>query len=162
MSSEKINWPSKYHPDNCAVHVANAMDMDVSMEAAWDRLIHATQWPNWYSNATNVRIMDPQKKKLDLGVKFRWKTFGMTINCTVEEFLPFERLAWSSESFGMGVYHAWLLCDRPQGCHVITEETQNGFIPKIAASLMPGKMHKFHQIWLEGLNETAKQQVALG
>jgi len=89
-------------------------------------------------------------------MKFRWKTFGMTITCRVEEFQPFERLAWSSESPGMSVYHAWLFDDRPDGCLVTTEETQNGFIPKIAKRLMPGKMHKFHQIWLESLNETAK------
>ena len=29
--------------------------------------------------------------------------------------------------------------------------------PKIAAILMPGKMHKFHQIWLEELGVAAKQ-----
>ena len=81
----------------------------------------------------------------------------MTITCLVEEFEPYERLAWSSESMGMRVYHAWLLEPREGGCHVRTEETQNGFIPKNAAKLMPGKMHKFHQIWLEELGVAAKQ-----
>jgi len=80
----------------------------------------------------------------------------MTITCTVDEFEPYQRLAWSSEQLGMRVYHAWLFEPRETGCYVRTEETQNGVIPRIAAKLMPGKMHKFHQIWLEGLNARTK------
>jgi len=82
----------------------------------------------------------------------------MTITCTVEESAPFERLAWSAKSAGMSVYHAWLINELPDGCQFITEETQNGFIPRMAKVLMPGKIHKFHQIWLEGLARTATQK----
>ncbi len=152
MGKKTINWPSKYDPKNSAVHVVNSLGMDVTPQAAWEQLIRAVEWPNWYENAKNVRLLDgADTTDLELGMRFRWKTFGMTITCTVEEFIPYERLAWSSESFGMSVYHAWLFIARPDGCHVITEETQNGFIPKLAARLMPDNMHKFHQIWLEGL-----------
>jgi len=156
MKPKTINWPAKYHPNKSAVHVVNTLEMDVSAEAAWKCLIRATDWPNWYSNSANVRIMDAEKTQLDLGVKFRWKTFGMTITCLVEEFELYERLAWSSESLGMRVYHAWVFDTHSRGCRVTTEETQNGFIPKIAKLIMPTKMHKFHQIWLQGLNEIAK------
>jgi len=159
MATKTINWPAKHHPDNTSVHVVNTLDMDVSPEAAWNCLIRATEWPDWYPNAANVRILDTGKTSLDKGVKFRWTTFGMTITCTVEEFQPYERLAWSSKSFGMHVYHAWLFDTKPDGCRAVTEETQNGIIPRIAKLLMPNKMYEFHQIWLQGLNETAKEPV---
>ena len=157
----EIKWPPQYRPDNSAVHVVNELEMEVPIEAAWNCLIRASEWPSWYPNAANVKLLGTDKTVLAKGVSFRWKTFGMTITCTVEECEPFERLAWSSEQRGMKVYHAWLLEERPKnfsaGCYVRTEETQNGFIPKLAAKLMPGKMHKFHQIWLEGLSERAKE-----
>jgi len=155
MTDLEIHWPDQYHPDNCAVHVVNDIEMDVPVQAAWACLINATEWPNWYPNSANVRLLDPDKTTLDHGARFRWKTFGMTITCLVEEFKPYERLAWSSEQRGMKVYHAWLFEERESGCYVRTEETQNGIIPKLASKLMPGKMHKFHQIWLEELGKTA-------
>ena len=161
MADLDIHWPDQYHPDNCAVHVVNQLGLDVSAEAAWTCLIRATEWPNWYPNSANVRLLGTEKTTLDKGVSFRWKTFGMTITCLVEEFVPYERLAWSSESMGMRVYHAWLLEPREGGCYVRTEETQNGIIPKLAAKLMPGKMHKFHQIWLEELGKAAIGGLAL-
>ena len=107
MADLDIHWPDQYHPDNCAVHVVNQLGLDVSAEAAWNCLIRATEWPNWYPNSVNVRLLGPEKTTLDKGVRFRWKTFGMTITCLVEEFEPYERLAWSSESMGMRVYQAW-------------------------------------------------------
>ncbi len=157
MDETGIYWPDNFAPQNSHVHIVNCLEMDVTPQAAWAHLIDAVKWPNWYSNSKNVRISGGDENAvLSLGAEFHWTTFGMNITCTVEEFQPFERLAWSSISRGMQVYHAWLILPRPNGCYVITEETQNGFISRIAARLMPGRMHKFHQIWLEGLNEIAR------
>lgn len=156
MIASEIHWPERYHPEKSAVHVVNSLAMDAPVEAVWNHLIRAQQWPNWYPNASNVRLLNTESDTLELGTRFRWKTFGMTIECTVEEFEPAKRIAWSSESRGMSVYHAWLLKPQAGGCYVLTEETQNGFIPKIGKLLMPGRMHKFHQIWLERLNKVAK------
>jgi len=149
--SETIHWPERHHPDVSGVHVKNHLEIQLSPRAVWDRLIHAKDWPEWYPNAANVRLLNDDGDALKLGTQFRWKTFGMNIECVVEEFEPAGRLAWSSKSFGMSVYHAWLITERPGGCHVLTEETQNGFVPRIAKLLMPGQMHKYHQIWLEQL-----------
>lgn len=156
MSSDSIKWPTKYHPDTSAVHVVNSLVMNVTCEQAWDKLIRPLDWPTWYPNASNVELINTTTEALARGNRFRWKTFGVTIECTVEEFQPFERIAWLSESFGMSVYHAWLLTPHAKGCQVVTEETQNGFIPHAAKLLMPRRMHKFHQIWLEQLNEVAR------
>ncbi|MFT4768917.1 MAG: hypothetical protein ACI8RN_002056 [Glaciecola sp.] len=80
----------------------------------------------------------------------------MTIEYNVEECEPAERLAWSSESFGVSIYHAWRMSPQPQGCYVLREETQNGVIPRIGAILAPKRMHKFHQIWLKQLKHLNK------
>jgi hypothetical protein len=43
---------------------------------------------------------------LALGAKFCWKTFGVTIESTVLEFMPYERLAWDAHAKGLEAYHA--------------------------------------------------------
>ena len=157
MSPQQIRWPDKNHPDKAAIHVSNALDMAASPEEVWACLIRATDWPNWYPNAANLKVLDGGSDDLAPGCRFRWTTFGVTITCTVDEFEPYERLAWSAESFGMSVYHAWLITPQDDGCHVLTEETQNGVLARIAGLIFPGRMHKFHQIWLEELEKVAKE-----
>jgi len=44
----EINWPDPYIPENSAVHVVNSLHMSVAPEAAWNCLVKATDWPNWY------------------------------------------------------------------------------------------------------------------
>jgi len=157
MSGTEIYWPEQHHPDNAAVHVANSLDMRASAQAIWSCLIHASDWPRFYPNASNVEILDAggADNTLKLGTRFRWKTFGMTIETNVVECEPYERLAWEAHSMGMHVYHAWLITAQEEGCHVVTEETQNGLLPRVANLLMPGNMHKQHQIWLENMDQFA-------
>lgn len=148
MSDNSIHWPDQFHPDKSAIHVVNSLDLDVPSEKVWNCLIRATEWPSYYNNASNVRILSGAQQQLELGTRFRWKTFGVTIETTVKEYEPFERLAWEASSFGMKVYHAWLITPTSTGCHVQTEETQNGILPRIGALLRPGDMHRQHQKWL--------------
>jgi hypothetical protein len=51
-------------------------------------------WPSWYPNSSNVRIKNQTQPDLRLGTEFRWKTFGVTIDFTVLEFVRHER--WHS------------------------------------------------------------------
>ena len=155
MSTDTINWPAKYHPDNSAIHIVNTLQMDVPSQKVWDCLVNAIDWPTFYPNASSVRILNGPQHPLAMGTLFQWKTFGLTIKTKVTEFEPYQRLAWQAQSFGMSVCHAWLITPNANGCHVRTEETQNGFLPKIASFLQPGNIHKQHQIWLEGLHAQA-------
>lgn len=58
---------------------------------------------------------------------------------------------WDAHAFGLDVYHAWVLQPSNKGCHVLTEETQHGFIARLGGLFMPNRMYKYHQLWLEGL-----------
>jgi hypothetical protein len=53
-------------------------------------------------------------------------------------------------------YHAWLLRETPQGCHVLTEEVQHGLLAQLQKKVWPGRMYRYHQIWLEALAAKAK------
>jgi uncharacterized protein YndB with AHSA1/START domain len=150
-----IKWPEKYSPAKTRVHVHNELDMTVPPERVWAWLIRAKLWPTWYKNSGNV-VIEGDALDLNPGAKFRWQTFGAHLQSQVLEFEPFERLAWNAKSSGIDAYHAWLIERTPVGCHVVTEENQNGWVAFMANILRPWNMGKYHQMWLEQLLEMAK------
>jgi len=159
VESNKILWPARYEPANCPVHVRNELAMASNPETVWAWLIRAQLWPTWYPNSANIQFLTGQPPELALGTRFRWKTFGITIESTVKEFVPYERLAWDAHGSGLDAYHAWLIIKTSQGCNVITEETQRGLLPRLLNALAPKRMEKQHQVWLEKLRDNAARNM---
>lgn len=145
-----IRWPATYAPAVMPTHVRNGLALAASPAAIWAKLIAATGWPALYANASNVFI--DGGGDLRPGVTFRWRTFGVDLVSTVEEFVPGERVAWLARGTSVVAYHAWLIEPTPAGCHVVTEETQRGILARLGKLFMPDRMHVQHQLWLEGLS----------
>jgi hypothetical protein len=154
-TTSQIQWPSGFETANCKVHVHNELAMTSVPETVWAWLIRAQLWPTWYPNSANIEFLTGQPPNLALGTRFRWKTFGITIESNVLEFVPNERLAWDAHGTGLNVYHAWLIQKTNEGCKVITEENQGGVVAQLGKTLRPTRMEKMHQIWLEGLSARA-------
>jgi uncharacterized protein YndB with AHSA1/START domain len=148
---EGVRWPDHFAPANVPVHVRNEMEIPQPLEHVWAWLIRAQLWPAWYPNSANVRFLKGAGPDLEAGTRFRWKTFGVTIESEVMEFVPKERIAWDAQAFGMDAYHAWVLRETPQGCHVLTEETQHGTLARLQKRVLPNRMYQGHQVWLEAL-----------
>ena len=151
-----IRWPEKYSPERTSVHVSNQLEMSVHPEVVWAWLIRAELWPTWYANSKQV-VIDGGGPDLGLRSRFRWTTFGVRLDSKVEEFLPFERLAWSARAMGIDAYHAWLIEKRPSECLVLTEEAQNGWLARLSDALRPLNMSKQHQNWLESLKRKSSE-----
>jgi hypothetical protein len=151
MTTMPIRWPERYHPDRTGVFVTNSLTVTVAPEILWAWMIRATLWPTWYSNSSNV-VIEGGGQELSLGARFRWKTFGVSLVSVVEEFVPCERLAWSARGTGVDAYHAWLF----EPGSILTEETQNGVLARLGALVMPNRMHRYHQMWLENLRDKAR------
>lgn len=152
---ETIRWPVEYEPSRCPIHVRNELAIPVHAERVWSWLVRAELWPSWYENSKNVRFLEGAAPDLAAGTRFRWTTFGVTIESRVIEFVPCERLAWDAHATGVHAYHAWLIGKTPEGCRVVTEESQRGWIARLGKLLMPNRMYRFHQIWLERLRDQA-------
>jgi Polyketide cyclase / dehydrase and lipid transport len=155
-ASDAIRWPAEFDPVRAPVHVRNELAMSVPATAVWAWLVRARDWPSWYSNAHDVSI-EGGGPDLSSGVTFRWRTFDVNLVSHVEEFVPVERMAWNARGLGVWVYHAWLLRPTARGCTVITEESQYGFLARMGDLLFPSRMHRLHQLWLEGLEKKARQ-----
>ena len=148
-----IHWPAAYAPAVMPVHVVNRLTVAASPVAVWARLIAAKDWPSFYANSANVRV--DGGGPLRAGVGFRWRTFGLNLRSTVEEFVPGERIAWLAHGPGITAYHAWVLTPAAAGCAIVTEETQRGPIARLGKVLFPRGMATEHQKWLEGLARVA-------
>jgi hypothetical protein len=130
--------------------------MAVAAPVAWAWLIRARDWPSWYSNSHDVKL-ENDAHDLALGVTFRWRTFGVKLVSHVEEFVPGQRIAWNARGVGVWAYHAWLIRPAVAGCTVLTEETQYGFLARMGDILMPSRMHRLHQMWLEALRNKVQE-----
>lgn len=157
MSTDtEIRWPQEFDPAHAPVHVRNELRMNVTPEVAWAWLVRAVRWPEWYPNSANVRFVGASGPDLQDGTVFRWKTFGANLTSEVMEYVPGERLAWNARGPGIWAYHAWLIEEVDGGCRVLTEETQHGWLCRLGKLLLPNRMFKFHQIWLEQLQSKAR------
>ncbi|HEY0514446.1 MAG TPA: SRPBCC domain-containing protein [Thermoanaerobaculia bacterium] len=156
-TADGIRWPDYFVPANVPVHVKNDIEIPAPVETVWAWLIRAKLWPTWYSNSANVWFRTGTGPDLEAGTRFRWKTFGVTCESEVMEFVPKERIAWDAHSFGVDAYHAWVLTGTPQGCHVLTEESQHGSLAILQKVFRPNNMHRKHQIWLDSLKEKASE-----
>jgi hypothetical protein len=103
-----------------------------------------------------VGLREPGATRLAAGSRFSWRTFGVGLTTEIQEFVPEERIAWEAPAPGVQAYHAWLILPTALGCKVITEETQYGWKCRLAKRLMPHRMIKYHQLWLEGLKAKAE------
>ena len=151
-----IDWPACYRPEATSVHVRNELAIDAPAERVWAWLVRASRWPEWYSNARNVRI-EGRARDLSPGAHFDWRTFGAAVHSVVEEFVPTMRIGWTGRGFGLDVYHAWIIEPREAGCYVLTAENQNGIAARLQALVLPRRMWRYHQLWLEGLAAQARQ-----
>jgi hypothetical protein len=155
MTEHAIRWPDRFLPDRAPVHVVNAITVAVPPEAVWKALIRAVDWPEFYANASKVAIEDGGPD-LFAEARFTWRTFGVDLETQVQEFEPFERIAWLATAPLIEAYHAWLILPVPGGCRVITEETQQGLAARAGRLFFPGRMERQHQLWLEGLARAAR------
>jgi hypothetical protein len=152
---DTIIWPAEFEPKRAPVYVTNQIESSATAHAAWAWLVRAAQWPAWYPNSRRVLLPDGASD-LTAGMTFRWRTFGVRLVSHVEEFVPNTRIAWTARGIGVWAYHAWLITPRASGCLIVTEETQYGFVAQLGDALMPDRMRRGHQLWLECLDRVAR------
>jgi hypothetical protein len=154
MERATYSWPDTQHPDRCPVSSYNELAIAAPAETVWAWLVRARRWPEFYRNARRIEI-EGGGDELTAGVTFRWTTFNLRVTTTVRELEPARRLAWFGSGYGSAGYHSWTLESRGAHCHVITEETQRGFLPSLGRLYIRGALHRHHQAWLEGLARMA-------
>jgi len=142
-------------PEHSAVYARNEIRIDAEPAKVWKWLCRAALWPTWYPNCAWLRFENGTGPDLALNSAFVWKTFGVRVHSTVRVFEPMRSLEWHAKAFGVRAYHGWQLEQSVEGVWVITEETQNGPLPKLLRWYLRPRLVRGHQQWVEGLRRVS-------
>jgi hypothetical protein len=85
----------------------------------------------------------------------------------VTEYVPGRRLAWSTlvdgDETASSAYHGWVTTPTDTGCHLLSEETQQGpFFLEELGRKNPSAPYRYHQEWVESLARGAAAEAAKG
>lgn len=154
--TERINWPAVYEPSKSRFYVHNEIEINATPEKVWDILVDALQWESWYVGAKNVSLLNPVDRRLNANSVFTWITMGLKFKTVVQEYEPNRLLAWESKKKSIQGYHVWLIIPTAQGCKVITDESQNGWLTFFEKTFQGKKLKKLHDVWLTELKKKAE------
>lgn len=161
---DHVIWPERYDPKISPIYALNDVDVEAPPEVVWKLLVEALNWKSYFPDENQVKLPSGATE-LSLGMNYTRVTIGRTMDLIVTECEPFRRLAWSTtvegDSTGSSAYHGWVITPTTQGCHVLSEETQQGdFFLEELGHKHPGGLYTYHQDWVEKLAKAAEGLVA--
>ena len=159
-----VIWPPAYDPKTSAIYALNDIDVQAPPEVVWKLLVEAESWARYFPAENQVKLPRGEPE-LVLGIHWTRVTVGFPMSLVVTEYEPFRRLAWSTtvdgDATGSSAYHGWVITPTETGCHVLTEETQQGpFFLEELGRKYPGALYRYHQEWVECLARAAEAEVA--
>lgn len=126
---DHVVWPEQFDPKISAIYALNDIDVKAPPEVVWNLLVDAENWSSYFPPENQVKILSGESE-LVLGTKFHRVTVGYPMSLIVTEYVPDRRLAWSTsvdgDETGSTAYHGWVITPTDDGCHVLSEETQQG------------------------------------
>jgi uncharacterized protein YndB with AHSA1/START domain len=160
---DKVIWPERYDPRRSAIYALNDIDVKAPPEVVWKLLVDAEHWMRYFPAEDQVKILSGEPE-LALGTRYRRVTVGYPMSLNVTECVAGRRLAWSTvvdgDETGSSAYHGWVITPTKEGCHLLTEETQQGaFFVELIGRQYPGALYRYHQEWVESLARAAEAQV---
>ena len=113
-----INAPLCAHKDTL---------INASIAQVWETLTDINNWPAWQPDVSSARLEGP----LNRGVIFRWKAMGLNITSTIQELSENKKIGWTGHSIGMQAIHIWTFEVLDGGAHVTTQESLDGWFPRL-------------------------------
>lgn len=161
---DKVIWPAQYDPRTSAIYALNDIDVKAPPEVVWKLLVDAEHWSRYFPAEDQVKILSGGKE-LTLGTRYHRVTVGYPMSLVVTECVANRRLAWATtvdgDTTGSSAYHGWVITPMREGCHVLTEETQQGeFFLEVIGHRHPGALYRYHQDWVERLARAAEAATA--
>jgi uncharacterized protein YndB with AHSA1/START domain len=159
-----VIWPHQFDPRRSAIYALNDVDVKAPAAVVWKLLVDAKNWSSYFPAEDQVKILTGEPE-LAIGTEYSRVTVGFLMNLIVTEYEPHRRLSWSTvvdgDKTGSSAYHGWVITDTEHGCHVLSEETQQGpfFLEEIGRK-HPGALYGYHQEWVESLARRAEAEAA--
>jgi predicted SnoaL-like aldol condensation-catalyzing enzyme/uncharacterized protein YndB with AHSA1/START domain len=161
---DHVIWPLPFDPKTSAIYALNDIDVNAPPQVVWKLLVDAENWSSYFPAEDQVKILTGEPE-LELGTKYSRVTVGFPMHLIVTEYVPGRRLAWSTlvdgDETGSSAYHGWIITPTDTGCHLLSEETQQGsFFLEELGRKNPGALYRYHQEWVESLARAAEARAA--
>ena len=159
---DHVTYPPRYDPRVSAIYALNEIDVKAPAEVVWKLLVEAENWSSYFPPEDQVEILSGGSE-LALGARYSRVTIGFQMHLLVTECVPIRRLSWTAAVDGdetdSSAFHGWVLTPTQYGCHVLSEETQQGpwFLEQLGHK-HPGGLYSYHQDWVEALARAAEAQ----
>jgi uncharacterized protein YndB with AHSA1/START domain len=139
------------HAQAADVHSYAETKIHAPMHRVWALMTQINQWPQWNHNVDTSTI----KGEFAIGSVFEWKS-GVSITSTLTEIYPMKHIAWTGVAFGTHAKHSWTFDEADGVVTVSTEETLDGWLPKLMPDTMQKNLDESLSSWLASLKAAAE------
>lgn len=94
-------------------------------------LAQVEDWPRWQPSVS--RASWTSGSRAEVGATFSWTSGGMRIRSVIEDCEPGRVISWRGRTLGTRATHVWRLEEVDGGTRVTTEESMEGWLPRLAS-----------------------------
>ena len=140
--------------ENAPVITRDEILIDAPLERVWGLHTDISSWSEWLPDIDASTIEGP----LAVGTVFRWQTYSLSIESTIQEIDPPRRIVWSGPAQGITAIHVWTMTPSVDGVVVRTEESWDGDPVRAQPKEMQQALDGSLRAWLQSLKEKAETQ----
>ena len=140
--------------ENAPVITRDEILIDAPLERVWGLHTDISSWSEWLPDIDASTIEGP----LAVGTVFRWQTYSLSIESTIQEIDPPRRIVWSGPAQGITAIHVWTMTPSVDGVVVHTEESWEGDPVRAQPKEMQQALDGSLRAWLQSLKDKAETQ----
>ena len=138
---------------NAPAVARDAIVVDAPPQRVWEVLTDIDRWPKWQPGVSRARL----EGSLAPGSSFLWRANGLRIRSILREVEPPSRVGWEGKTLGTRALHVWTLDAQGKQTVVQTEESFEGWLPRLMRRAMQRNSEKALRGGLEGLKRRAEE-----
>ncbi|MGW8323449.1 MAG: SRPBCC domain-containing protein [Thermodesulfobacteriota bacterium] len=120
--------------------VEESVQIEASLERVWDTFTNLTCWKDW--NTVLEDVLPEGRSVMETGGRFRCRirpfVLGIEFESRIEEVIPYSRVVWQGERFGISARHAFeFTTTEANRVRVTSRETFEGPTTLVAGLLFP-------------------------
>ena len=140
--------------ENAPVITRDEILIDAPLDTIWSLQTDISSWSEWQPDIDASTIEGP----LEVGTVFRWQTYGLSIESTIQEIDAPRRIVWSGLAHGITAIHAWTMTPSEDRVLVHTEESWDGDPVRAEPEEMQQALDGSLRAWLQSLKHKAEAQ----
>ncbi|MFZ5747154.1 MAG: SRPBCC family protein [Pseudomonadota bacterium] len=123
------------------------------LETVWRVQTDIDRWSEWNPKIQRSRL----EGALAAGSLFKWTSGGASIVSTLQVVEPMRQIVWTGKAVGARAHHVWNFEPRGDLVVVSTQESFDGWWPRLLPGLTRRMLDGILRAWLQSLKQRAEQ-----